>query len=330
MIGTFTAPSGPTQEVILVQGNAALAEKRDLGAARRNLARLYALSQKAAHAGALIVWPEGSIPAYIPADAGSVRDEPALPWIGDGSALLVGAYSYRGTGARYNAAFAVYPDGRVPPPYCKRILIPFGEYMPLASFFPWLKGLNARAGVFTAGTEAKVFHYPMRRDDAPAYILKASPLICYEDTVPALAREATRRGAELLVNLTSDAWFGRTLAPHQHHLIAAFRAIENRRFLVRATTTGLSAVVDPLGRTIARIPPFSEGTAAVRVALLNAPSAYTTWVGERPWWLLLVVSLGVIVERRRREMVRAGPGASGGWSRRGGDPEPRASSVSAQ
>src|SRR5262249_41460354 len=126
----------------------------------------------------------------------------------------------------------------------------------------------------------------------------------YEDTVPGLARAATRMGAELLVNLTSDSWFGRTLAPHQHHRIAAFRAIENRRFLVRATNTGLSAVVDPLGRTIARIPPFPEGTATARVSPLSDRSAYTDWVGDRPWWTLLAVSLVGAIRR--------------GWSRGAG------------
>ncbi len=80
-------------------------------------------------------------------------------------------------------------------PYFKQVLIPFGEYMPMASYFPWLNKLNAKAGVFCAGTETKVFAYPMRRADGSAYTLKVSPLICYEDTVPALAREAARKGA---------------------------------------------------------------------------------------------------------------------------------------
>jgi apolipoprotein N-acyltransferase len=218
-----------------------------------------------------------------------------LPWVGDGSAYLVGAYSFLPNEEKFNTAFAVYPDGEVPLPYFKQVLIPFGEYIPMASYFPWLNKLNAKAGVFGAGTETKVFDYPMRRADGSAYTLKVSPLICYEDTVPALSRDATQKGAELLVNISSDAWFGRSLAPHQHHVIAAFRAIENRRYLIRATTTGLSAVVDPLGRTIARIPPFSEGTATARVSLLNDRGAYTNRVGDRPWWALLAVSAGLSV-----------------------------------
>ncbi len=213
MMGTFRSPPGVPQEVVLVQGNATLIEKRDLASAQQNLVRIFDLSAAAAHPGTLIVWPEGSVPAYIPATVGAVGYPPILPWIGDGSAFLVGSYSFLPDEERFNAAFAVYPDGTVPFPYFKRVLIPFGEYMPLASYFPALKKLNAKAGVFTPGTEAQVFAYPMRQPDGTAYTLKVSPLICYEDTVPDLARESTRKGAELLVNITSDSWFGRTLGP---------------------------------------------------------------------------------------------------------------------
>jgi apolipoprotein N-acyltransferase len=300
MMHQFRSTRGVLQEVVLVQGNATLAEKRDLASARQNLVRIFDLSTAAAHPDTLVVWPEGSVPAYIPATVGTVGYPPVLPWIGNGSAFLVGSYSFLPNEERFNAAFAVYPDGQVPMPYFKRVLIPFGEYMPMASYFSALKELNAKAGVFSAGTHAVVFDYPMHRPDGSAYTLKVSPLICYEDTVPSLARESVGQGAELLVNITSDSWFGRTMAPHQHHLIAAFRAIENRRYLIRATNTGLSAVVDPLGKTIARIPPFSEGTATARVRLLNYRSAYTQWIGDRPWWGLFALSLGMIVVRRWR------------------------------
>jgi len=293
------------QEVIVVQGNGSLEDMKELDSLERVLRRLYDMTVKSARPGALIVWPEGAIPSYIPAALGSVRNEPMLPWLGDGSALLLGAYSFTDEQHRYNSAFAVYPDGAVPIPYSKQILIPFGEYIPGASVFPWLNRVNANAGVFSAGTEIKVFPFPMQRQGGRQYTMKAAPLICYEDTVPALARRATRQGAELLVNLTYDTWFGRTVAPYQHHLIAAFRAIENRRYLIRATNSGYSAVVDPLGRTIASIPAFTAGTMSVKVRLLDEQTPYTAYLGETPWWLLLAVTTGMMIVQRWRRDGRA-------------------------
>jgi apolipoprotein N-acyltransferase len=298
MTDAFASNPGEKQEVVLVQGPPSLAEKRDIDSIWKNLARLHDLSRETPHKGALIVWPEGSIPAYIPADLGSVHKEPDLPWLGDGSAFLVGGFSVDGNKERYNAAFAVYPDGTVPAPYFKRILIPFGEYMPFSSVFPALNDLNANAGLFSSGKVLKVFSYPMCRRDGTEYTAKVAPLICYEDTLTEPARDATRQGAELLVNLTYDTWFGRSAAPYQHHLIAAFRAIENRRFLVRSTYTGYTAVVNPLGKTIAHIPCFTEGKLTVNVPLLKGRSIYTNYVGETPWWALTALSAGLIVVKR--------------------------------
>jgi apolipoprotein N-acyltransferase len=308
MVRIFTTPEGGRTklDVLLVQQNAPVAHTRDPEVTGRYVRRLVELSARAAHPNALIVWPEGAIPAFLPAELRSVRSDPVLPWFGDGSAFLVGTYAVDLDEKRYNAAFGVAPDGTVARPYYKQVLIPFGEYMPFSTWFPWIKTLNANAGVFSAGSEVQVFDYPMRRHDGTAYMLRVSPLICYEDTVPGLARTATLKGAELLVNLTYDTWFGRSAAPFEHHLIAAFRAIENRRYLVRVTNNGYSAVVDPLGRTIARIPPFAEGTAAARVDLLNYRSLYTNYVGERPWWALLTLSVCTILARRIRGVLAGG------------------------
>jgi apolipoprotein N-acyltransferase len=305
MMHTLGSPPGLKQEVLLVQGPPSLAEKRDIDSIWQNLARIYDLSRESSRPGSLIVWPEGTIPAYIPADLGSVQKEPSLPWLRDGSAFLVGAFGSDGENKRYNSAFAVYPDGSVPLPYFKQILIPFGEYMPFSSVFPWLNSLNEYAGLFSPGHETKVFSYPMRHANGVEYTAKVAPLICYEDTVTAPARDATRRGAELLVNLTYDTWFGRSAAPYQHHLIAIFRAIENRRFLVRSTYTGYTAVVNPLGKTIADIPPFSEGKLTVDVRLMNYESSYTHYVGELPCWGLLAVSVGSIFAGRRKKAIAA-------------------------
>ncbi len=299
------------QDVIVVQGNGSLPEMSEPSSLERVLRRTYELTTRAARPGALIVWPEGSIPAYLPANLGSARKDASLPWLGDGSALLIGAYSFSDEDHRYNSAFAVYPDGTVPTPYNKQILIPFGEYIPGASIFPWLNQANENAGIFTAGDAVKVFSYPMRRLDGQQYHMRAAPLICYEDTLPTLARQATRRGAQLLVNMTFDTWFGRTHAPYQHHLIAAFRAIENRRYLIRCTNSGYTAVVDPTGRTIASIPDFTAGTLAAKVRLIDEMTVYTAYLGETPWWLLFAFVAGAMVvkaqERRRALPVSLAP-----------------------
>ncbi len=305
MMKMLESPPGEKQEVVLVQGPPSLAEKRDLDSLWLNLARIVELSKQSTQKAALIVWPEGAIPAYVPADLGSVRKEPALPWLGDGSAFLVGAFAIDGEKKRYNAAFAVYPDGSVPAPYFKQILIPFGEYMPFASIFPWLNRLNEHAGLFSWGKEIRVFAYPIERLDGSNYTARISPLICYEDTVTGPARDATRQGAELLVNLTYDTWFGRSAAPYQHHLIAISRAIENRRYLVRSTYTGYTAVVSPLGKTIAEIPAFEEGKRTVDVTLMNYRSSYTNYVGEMPWWGLFALSVGSIIAGRRKTARQA-------------------------
>jgi apolipoprotein N-acyltransferase len=302
----FASPTGVKQDVVLVQGNTGLELRFDPDAPRLSLATYRALSRQAMRPGSLVVWPEGAIPMFLPADTRSVREVSVLPWVGDGVAFLVGSYAEDRAEKRYNAAFAVHPDGRVPPPYFKRVLIPFGESMPCASLFPWLKELNADAGILTAGTELQVLEYPLPRQNGTTTACKVAPLICYEDTVPALAREATQAGAELLVNLTYDTWFGRTAASYEHHLIATFRAIENRRFLVRASNSGVTAVVNPLGRTTARLPDFAPGALSAEVVLMNEQSLYTKYVGDKPWWALLVFSVGSLLPRR----VRRGPARS--------------------
>jgi apolipoprotein N-acyltransferase len=301
MMTALDSPPGEKQEVILVQGPPTLTEKRDLDSMWLALARIYELSKRSARPGSLVVWPEGSIPAYIPADLGSVDNEPYLPCLRDGSAFLVGGFANDGPQKRYNSAFAVYADGTVPAPYFKQILIPFGEYMPGSSVFPWLNRLNDNAGLFAAGHETKVFSFALKHPDGAPYTARVAPLICYEDTVTGPARNATRHGAELLVNLTYDTWFGRSAAPFQHHLIAIFRAIENRRFLIRSTFTGYTAIVDPLGKTVASIPAFSEGTLTSQVTLMTYQSSFTSTIGERPWWALLAGTAASIVVTRRKK-----------------------------
>ena len=149
----------------------------------------------------------------------------------------------------------------MPLPYCKQILIPFGEYIPGASIFPWLNKVNDNAGRSLRRHRSQGISVP---DVAAAMANQnwSGPLRSFVMKTRCQRWRAERpgRAPTLLVNMTFDTWFGETAAPFQHHLIAAFRAIENRRYLVRASNSGYSAVVDPIGRTIASIRPFAPGT----------------------------------------------------------------------
>jgi apolipoprotein N-acyltransferase len=288
-IHRFDSVSGPTQKVALVQANVSIEEKRNMRFVVANRERYVELSRAALEEGALIIWPESVIQDFIPAYIGSAINDNRLPfWQGSFTSFLVGAVTYQSREEIYNSAVAVYRDGTVPRPYNKRILMPFGEYTPLGGIFPWLKELNGMAGEFSAGKSAVVFQYPL--DGAAEEKLKVSPLICYEDIVPSLSREAVQEGAEILVNLTNDAWFGNTVAPHQHHLIASFRSIENHRYLLRSTNTGLTAIVDPVGRTVGSLPPYSEGVLRSEVIPFDNRTIYSVF-GDRMWWIMVVLIL---------------------------------------
>lgn len=295
----FRSPAGPEISVALVQANISTAEKRNIKFFVRNRERYEELSKTVAEAGTIIIWPETVITDFIYDGVTEVAEDPRLPFFGRDVGLLVGLLTFRTPTELYNSALAVLPSGKVHPPYHKRILMPFGEFMPFARTFPWLRQMNPTAGDFTAGTSTSVFEYRFGESSAA----RLSPLICYEDIVPALARDATVQGAQLLVNMTNDAWFGKSVAPRQHHLIASFRAIENRRFLLRSTNSGLTAIVDPTGQTVAELPGFSDGIIQYRVTLLDYLTPYTKWFGDSPWWLLSILCACMSVARALKQSI---------------------------
>ena len=158
--------------------------------------------------------------------------------------LIAGSVDYRDESGRlraYNSAFVIAPDGTVGPSYDKMHLVPFGEYVPLqkALFFVdrMVRGAIAE---FAPGRRARPLPTPAG---------EAATFICYEAVFPELVRRVAGDAA-FLVNITNDAWFGRSAAPRQHLAMAVLRAAENRRFLLRAANTGISALVDPAGRIV--------------------------------------------------------------------------------
>jgi len=188
----------------------------------------------------LIIWPETAFPSYFP--SGTKLDETVLAIPQEaGTYLLFGSLSAKKEGKKvrtYNSAYLLSPRRRIIARYDKMHLVPFGEYIPLSSLFPFFNALVG-IGNITPGEEVVIFQLPRG---------KFGVLICFEVIFPGLCRKFVRDGADFMVTITNDAWFGRTSAPYQHLAQATFRSIENRIWLVRAANTGISAFVDPWGR----------------------------------------------------------------------------------
>jgi apolipoprotein N-acyltransferase len=177
--------------------------------------------------------------------------------------------------------------------YDKEYLLTFGEYLPFGDTFPILYEWSPHSGRFSPGTDLT----PLVIPDKSGGKHNVTTLICYEDILPSFTNKAVRPDTELLVNITNDAWFGATTEPWEHLALAELRAIEHRRYLVRSTNSGVSAIVDPAGRAIA--------TSEVRdVQKSSAPtgdrldadihwmkgSTVFEWIGNFPWYLVAAFS----------------------------------------
>lgn len=196
----------------------------------------------------LIVWPETSFPGYL-------EDEPMMAVQlrslarHSGTSLLIGAPTLSDLARQglrfYNSAILYAPDGEEAGRYSKVRLVPFGEYIPLEPALSFLRRFFA-IGQFSAGQERTVLKLSSTDPQSPRF----GTLICYEDIFPGLVRQFVRGGAHFLVNITNDAWFGNTTAPYQHGQASIFRAVENRRYLVRCANTGWSCFISPGGRVL--------------------------------------------------------------------------------
>ncbi|HQH28026.1 MAG TPA: apolipoprotein N-acyltransferase, partial [Oligoflexia bacterium] len=303
----------------IVQGNLSTKEKGDVRYLDVNLERYRSVSAQVIAEGAeVLFWPESVMNQWTPEDLPNVRGTKADPFPAAAVPLVYGGLAYRlkpemhGELAEshaaaqrkrhfsFNTAFGLDEHGNVTGVYHKQVLMPFGEYMPFADIFPALRALSPHTGDFTPGDRKAPIVLQVKRaaqNSAPVS-LRAGALICYEDLVPSLSREAVAHGANILVNLTNDAWYGKTAAPYQHNLLAQWRAIETRRYLLRVTNTGLTAVIDPLGRTVQQLPLFSEGYLISDVRLLNAVTVYSK-VGDLPVWVISAISLLYCFRRRK-------------------------------
>jgi apolipoprotein N-acyltransferase len=192
----------------------------------------------------------------------------------------------------YNSAVSSDADGTIRSRYDKQYLLMFGEYLPFGETFPVLYSWSPNSGRFTPGTSLDPLVLDLHGDTH-----RITMLICYEDILPRFTNDAVRHAdSELLVNMTNDAWFGDTSEPWEHLALAQFRAIEHRRYLVRGTNSGVSAVVDPVGRVVAHSGTFRQETISAPIHWMRARTVYER-LGDWPWFL---VSLGAFAAAFRR------------------------------
>lgn len=297
-------------QAVAIQPNIPQVEKFDPDSEDAILAQLDKLTGLAAILEPkpdLIVWPEAATPRGMFADEVNYRFVMDQVARGDFH-LLFGTLDYElepdkpESSKVYNAAMLLSDHGKLRSVYRKMHLVPFGEYLPFRPLLPQAIG-NLVPGDLDAGTETSVLTLPKPKTELGV-------LICFEDTLGNLTRGFVQKGAQVLVNVTNDGWFGKSVAAEQHLANALFRAIESRRPLLRCANTGVTCLIDRDGRVNrGQLQLFEQGFARFPIAVPKQPELtfYTRhgdWVGH---WSSVVV-LGLIGthfwNRRRRVAVR--------------------------
>ncbi|PKN28971.1 MAG: apolipoprotein N-acyltransferase [Deltaproteobacteria bacterium HGW-Deltaproteobacteria-21] len=248
-----------TARIAVVQGNIDQSVKWNPQYQERTLEIYETLTRRAADFNPdLVLWPETAVPFFFQEEnelskrVAGVSRQP-------GRTFIFGSPAYgvsKEVTQFYNRAYILW-DGKVHGYYDKIHLVPFGEYVPLKSLLFFVNRLVPAAGDFASGNVLN----PLR---GPGF--SSGILICFEVVFPELARGQVQRGADILINLTNDAWFGKTSAPYQHLSMAAFRAVENRRPLVRAANTGISGFIRPTGEITGRSDLFRRDLLTAEVA----------------------------------------------------------------
>ena len=284
----------PKLKVAVVQGNIKQGEKWKKEMVQATLDRYAELTRRRCKGAQLIVWPETAAPFFflrtpdLSAQVQAIAKE-------SGGSLLFGAPAWELTadGERYfNRAYLLSPEGEVLGYYDKAHLVPYGEYVPLRRFMPFIGKMVPMVGDFAEGPVGATVSLP----DGVAL----GPLVCYESIFPNLSRAQVANGAKLLVNITNDAWFGKTAAAYQHLAMAVMRCVENHVCLARAANTGISAFIDARGQILWQSEIYVPDAHALELPLMPGGSLYTKIGDVFAWTCLILTGLALIFARRRR------------------------------
>ncbi len=303
----YRVPGARMARIAMVQGNIPQEKKWDERYLEENLGVYQEYMRWIKDSDVdLIVWPESSYPYVVPLSVKRIKPEklglnserPESAW------LLFGALSIdrsvKEYGQLYNSALLVDNQGEIVDRYHKAHLVPFGEYIPYKEVFFFVKKLAAPVGDFKPG---EGFEPIKVRDD-----FKIGPLICYEDVFPEIGRHLTKNGANVLINLTNDAWYGWTSAAHQHLGISIFRAVENRRYLLRATNTGVTAIIDPAGKVELESQLYNKSFGVSGIPMLTGLTIYDR-IGDLFAYIcagLVLILSGTVIFRRIMKRDRKG------------------------
>jgi apolipoprotein N-acyltransferase len=288
--------TGKEVKVALAQGNIPQDVKWDPAFQEDTVAIYERLSRKASGTGMqLVVWPESSLPFFYQKEHGYSQRISSLARELDAYLVVSSPALEYETGKErlLNSAFLIAPDGSTVGRSDKIHLVPFGEYVPLATFLPFVKKMVQGIGDFSPGNSVT----PLA-----ATFGKMGILVCFEGIFPEISREYVRNGAGLLVNITNDAWFGDSSAPYQHLSMTVFRAVENRVPLIRSANTGITAFIDSRGHVQGMTRLFREALLSGTVRMGSERSLYTRY-GDIFAWFCGTFSLaicGIVILRRRR------------------------------
>ena len=287
-------PRGDELKISLVQGNIDPYKKWSPAFIDSNFTVYHRLTAEAADFGPnLVVWPETAAPTYLRHRFRRLRqvksqlDSLGIP-------LLTGAPDYRRRKGKkpevYNSAFLIHPDSWRMEAYSKIHLVPFGEKVPLVGKFPVLYDLARKThldvGGFASGDSVVVFRL---RPPSKRGVIRFSTIICYESIFPYLVRRFIKGGARFLVIVTNDGWFGHTSGPYQHAQIAVLRAIENRTWIARCANTGISELIDPMGRIRSRTRFNEEAILSGTIETGGGDSLFVRY-GNVSIYLILILS----------------------------------------
>jgi apolipoprotein N-acyltransferase len=310
LYGTLRLRANPTAYVDgvrlrIMQPNLQQDEKFNYSQKQQVMERYLALSDRASGPRSTgirdvthLIWPESAFPFFLTRDAGALAQIAAL--LPPGTVLITGAVRApegvpdAAVTRAYNSVYVIDHDGSILSVYDKVHLVPFGEYLPFQDFLEQLglQQITKMRGGFIPGDRRRTLKVPRAPD--------VLPLVCYEIIFPEAIPRSERPG--WIVNLTNDGWFGASAGPYQHFQQARIRAIEQGLPLVRAANTGISAVVDPFGRTIDSLPLGTEGVLDARLPRATALTPYAR-TGDLPTWLVVVLAAALVMRQRRRPSI---------------------------